>query len=108
MPTTKRPCRESWHVLRVRVTRIVLCQCWGNRGNKSVLLKMIEVVFGRNGLAREVIKQHFKILIGDGNNTNFCSDDWTERGQLRHSFPRIYALASSKSDPVASFGRYGK
>lgn len=38
----------------------------GSKSNNLVRSKFVEVVIGKNGRAREVINQHFRILIGDG------------------------------------------
>lgn len=44
--------------------------CLGNNG-KSVFLRFINVAIGSSGQAREAISQQFKILVGDGRDTNF-------------------------------------
>lgn len=41
-------------------------------GNKnSVLWRFVDAVIGRTGLARELIHQQFRILIGDGSSMDF-------------------------------------
>lgn len=54
---------------------------------------------------RELIKQGFRILIRDEQDTNFWGDNWTGKGKLRVCFPRIIALARSKSGSVKNFER---
>lgn len=78
----------------------------GNKSNRSMLLRVIDVVIGRSGLTREVIQQQFRILIGDGNDTDFWNSEWIERCLLRICLSRIYALARSKSCLLANFGRW--
>ncbi|XVF18357.1 hypothetical protein REPUB_Repub11eG0014500 [Reevesia pubescens] len=43
--------------------------------------------------------------IGDGNNINFWSDDWT-MSMLKHRFPRIFALATKKVGKFKEFGSW--
>lgn len=51
------------------------------------------------------INQQFRILMGDRHDTEFRNDNWSEMDKLCHSFPRIFALARSKFDPMKDFGR---
>lgn len=44
-----------------------------------MLLDFVNATLGRNSQAREVISQEFKILIGDGQHTDFWNDNWTSR-----------------------------
>lgn len=50
-----------------------------NSGNNSVYSRFINSVVGSSRWARDVINQHFKILVGDGRDTDFWNDDWTGR-----------------------------
>lgn len=74
-----------------------------NSGNKSVLLEFVDGALRRTGHVREVINQHFRILNGDGQNTNFWNEDWTHAGQLHQCFPRTFELARCKSGSVKNF-----
>lgn len=47
----------------------------GNKGNNLVLLGYVEATICSEGFAREMINHHFRILMGDGQNTNFGNDD---------------------------------
>lgn len=43
----------------------------GNCGNKLVLLRFVDRDINSNGIEREAINQNFRVLICDGQNTNF-------------------------------------
>lgn len=81
-----------------------LCQFLWNRCLVSILLGFVELAIGKNGRTSEVISHQFKILIGDGRDTNFWKDDWTKRGSLRQCYLRIFVLAISESNPMTNFG----
>ncbi|GJY10330.1 hypothetical protein Tco_0378515 [Tanacetum coccineum] len=44
---------------------------------------------------------HCRIRVGNGTSTQFWNDTWTGDTQLRHMFPRIYALEGNKICTVA-------
>lgn len=58
----------------------------------------------RNGRTSDLIKQGFRVLIGNGFNVDFWLDNWTGRGSLKQIYPRIFALALVKQGPIAKFG----
>lgn len=47
----------------------------GNGGNNSVPLGFINETIWINSRAKKVINWEFRILIGDGHNTDFSKDD---------------------------------
>lgn len=75
-------------MIKVRVAKIVLCYPLGIMLITWFFLGFVDVAIGRNGRLRKVINQHFRILIGNGQNKDFWINDWTSRGQL---FPRGYS-----------------
>lgn len=65
-----------------------------------MLLGFVDSALGRNDRVREAIKHGFKIIIGDGQDIDFWCDNWTQLGELKTHFPRIFALAKMKSRPL--------
>lgn len=52
-----------------------LMPIFGNSGKNLVLLRFVNTVLGSSKRVRDVINQHFKILIWDGQDSNFWNDD---------------------------------
>ena len=52
------------------------------------------------------VSESFKLLIENGQNSNFWSEDWSGRGALKLQFPRIFALTIKKDGPISSFGQW--
>lgn len=57
-----------------------------------VLLHFISSIMEWNERVREVVSQYSRFLIGDGRTIDFWFDDWTDRGELRLCFPRIFTF----------------
>lgn len=78
----------------------------GNCDSKSLLLGFVKRSLERNDRVRDLVNQHLRALIGNGQNTDFWNDDWMGRRQLCTIFLRIFALACSKSSLVKNFGSW--
>lgn len=59
-------------------------------------------MIGESERARKAIQQQFRFLFGDGMNTDFLSDNWTDIGRLWLVFPRIFALVMIKEGSISS------
>lgn len=47
----------------------------GNNRNSSALLRFVNLVIGASRRVRDAINLHFKILVGDGPDTQYWNDD---------------------------------
>lgn len=53
-----------------------------NMGNNSVLLSFVDSTLGRNDRDREVVNNEFRIIIGEGQDTDFWCNNWMGLGEL--------------------------
>ncbi|GJY48474.1 RNA-directed DNA polymerase, eukaryota [Tanacetum coccineum] len=68
-------------------------------GKRSCWLNIIHEV---NALINRGIdlKKYMRIKLGDGANTAFWEDSWSEGGKLKYKFPRLFALEECKTISV--------
>lgn len=78
----------------------------GGQSRKSSLVRVVRSLLDRNEQTSRCVYEGFRILSGNGQKTEFWSDDWTGQGVFRIQFPRIFAVACYKSGPVSSFGQW--
>lgn len=76
------------------------------RSSKSTLVNIIGLLLDRNEKAAALVLGGFKYLIGNGSNSDFWCDNWTDRGELKVMFPMIFALSNTKEGPISSFGEW--
>ncbi|GJW12971.1 RNA-directed DNA polymerase, eukaryota, reverse transcriptase zinc-binding domain protein [Tanacetum coccineum] len=72
------------------ITRAGKRSCWLN------IIHEVKVLLNR-GID---LKKYMRIKLGDGANTAFWEDSWSEGGKLKYRFPRMYALELCKSISV--------
>lgn len=53
----------------------ILLPVLGSSGNNSILLRFVNSMVESSGQARDVINQHFKILVADDRDTNLWNDN---------------------------------
>lgn len=61
---------------------------------------------GRNSQVNTLINQRFRVLIGNGLNTDFWNDNWAGRESLKMIFPRIFVLTQVRKGSAANFGHW--
>lgn len=70
---------------------------------KSTLSNLLGSFLNRHQVSSNLISTSSRTLIGDGSNTSFWMDNWTNIGGLSYIFPRIFALALVKFGPITNF-----
>ena len=74
--------------------------------NASVFVKSVSNLFKQGSNSDLILKKGLCVIIGNGNRAQFWYDLCSIHLPLNLAFPRIYALAVKKSDPVADFGQW--
>lgn len=70
---------------------------------RSTLENTISPLLNRNEKALISVQGVFRHLIGNGENSDFWRDNWTDKRELKE-FPRIFVLALAKEGTIAKFG----
>nr|GEX90600.1 RNA-directed DNA polymerase, eukaryota, reverse transcriptase zinc-binding domain protein [Tanacetum cinerariifolium] len=70
-------------------------------GKRSCWLNIIHEVKSLLNMGID-LKKYMRIKLGDGENTAFWEDNWSEGGKLKYRYPRLYALELCKSISVGS------
>lgn len=76
------------------------------RSRHSILVKLIGSLMDRNECVSGVTTESFRLLIGNGSNTDFWADNWTGKGVFKVLFPGIFPIILSKQGSVSSFGHW--
>lgn len=64
------------------------------KSKRSTLFNLIGFFFDRKESMASIVNSKFIILVGNGSHTDFWTDNYTGRGELKEPFPRIFALMS--------------
>nr|GEX70656.1 RNA-directed DNA polymerase, eukaryota, reverse transcriptase zinc-binding domain protein [Tanacetum cinerariifolium] len=74
---------------------------WRRTGKRSCWLNIIHEVKALLNMGID-LKKYMRIKLGDGENTAFWEDNWSEGGKLKYKYPRLYSLELCKSIYVGS------
>lgn len=71
---------------------------------RSTLFNVLCSFLDRDDRIAFVIKHELRVLIGNGLNVAFWTDNWLGVWSLKSTYPRIFALAWVKVGLIANFG----